>query len=224
MDEIHMKNILITGASRGIGESIKCILQNKGFHCITPTRRELDILDLSSIESYFSSLDVHIDGLVNNAAINIIGDIDAINDNDIEKMISANLIAPLKIIQFVVKGMKHKRLGKIVNISSIWGIRSKEFRTLYSLTKFGINGVTKSLARELGKDNILVNSIAPGYVNTEMTSQNIPKDVQDKIKEDIPLKRFAEPEEIAQLVAFLLSDENTYITGQTLTIDGGFLA
>lgn len=219
-----MKNILITGASRGIGKSIKSVLQDKGFNCITPTRNELDISDLSSIELYFSSLDVHIDGLVNNAAINIIGGIDAINDNDIEKMINANLIAPLKIIQFVVKKMKKEGAGRIVNISSIWGVRSKEFRTLYSLTKFGLNGITKSLARELGEDNILVNSIAPGYVNTEMTNQNVPKGVQDRIKKDIPLKRFAEPEEIARLTAFLLSDENTYITGQTLTIDGGYLA
>jgi 3-oxoacyl-[acyl-carrier protein] reductase len=219
-----MKNILITGSSRGIGESIKNVLEGRGFNCITPSRKELDISNLSSIELYFSSLNIHIDGLVNNAGLNIIGDIDMINDNDIEKMINANLISPLKIIQFVAKGMKNEKFGRIVNISSIWGVRSKELRTLYSLTKFGLNGVTKSLARELGEYNILVNSVAPGYVNTEMTSQNIPKDMQVKIKEDIPLKRFAEPEEIAKLVAFLLSNENTYITGQTLVIDGGFLA
>jgi len=92
------------------------------------------------------------------------------------------------------------------------------------MTKFGINGLTKSLSRELGPNQILINSIAPGYVNTKMTDQNIPKKIQNKIKKDIPLERFANPVEIAQLVAFLLSDENTYITGQTIIIDGGYLS
>jgi len=218
------KNILITGASRGIGEAIKCELEQRGFTCIIPTRSELDVLNLASIESYFSSLDIEVDGVVNNAAINIVGSIDSISNQDTEAMITANLIAPLKIIQFAVENMKKNGGGRIVNVSSIWGVRSKEFRTLYSLTKFGLNGLTKSLARELGRDNILVNSIAPGYVNTEMTKRNVPNDVQEEIKKDIPLGRFAEPVEIAKLTAFLLSDDNTYITGQTMVIDGGFLA
>ena len=221
---MKIKNILITGTSRGIGKAIKATLVDKGFNCITPTRDELDISNLNSIKSYFSSLNIEIDGLVNNAGINILGDIDTINDVDTEKMVNTNLIAPLKLIQYVVKNMKKKGYGRIINVSSIWGIRSKEFRTLYSLTKFGLNGITKSLARELGENNILVNSIAPGYVNTEMTLQNIPEITQEKIKEDIPLGRFADPIEISKLVAFLLSDENTYITGQTITIDGGFLS
>jgi len=218
------KNILITGASRGIGRAIKIVLDERGFNCITPTRDELDLSDAASIGSYFSSLELDIDGLVNNAGINILGDINSISDLDIEKIIDTNLIAALKTIQFVVKGMKQRGGGKIVNISSIWGQSSKEFRTLYSLTKFGLNGITKALAKELGEDNILINSIAPGYVKTELTEQNVSTIAQDHIKENIPLRRFAEPDEIAKFVAFLLSDENTYITGQVLTIDGGYLA
>jgi 3-oxoacyl-[acyl-carrier protein] reductase len=224
MKSSKKRNILITGANRGIGKSIKVVLEKNGFNCIAPTRSELDISDLSSIEQYFSSLEIELDGLVNNAAINIIGSINEINNNSIEQMINTNLVSPLKIIQFVVKGMKLRNYGRIVNISSIWGIRSKESRTLYSMTKFGINGLTKSLSRELGNNQILVNSIAPGFVKTEMTNQNITRENQEKIKEEIPLGRFAEPVEIAQLVAFLMSDENTYITGQTIVIDGGFLA
>ena len=221
---LKKKNILITGASGGIGKSIKAGLEEKGFNCITPKRSELDLSNLDSVTAYFSSLEEEIDGLVNNAAINIIGEIQEINDDDIEKMMNINLISPLKIIQFVVENMKKKNCGRIVNVSSIWGVRSKEFRTLYSMTKFGINGLTKSLSRELGPNQILINSIAPGYVNTKMTDQNIPKKIQNKIKKDIPLGRFANPVEIAQLVAFLLSDENTYITGQTIIIDGGYLS
>jgi NAD(P)-dependent dehydrogenase (short-subunit alcohol dehydrogenase family) len=218
------KNILLTGGSRGIGKAIRNTLESQGVNCIAPSRSELDISDLSSIEAFFSSLDVELDGLVNNAGINIINPVEAINDVDTEQMIKINLIAPLKLIQHAVKGMRNKQSGKIVNISSIWGVRSKEHRSLYSLTKFGLNGVTKSLARELGADNILINSVAPGYVNTEMTNQNVPDDVQKEIAETIPLGRFANPDEIAKLVLFLLSDDNTYITGQTIVIDGGFLA
>lgn len=219
-----MQNILITGASRGIGFSIKKILDKKNFNCITPTREELDISDEKSIEEFFKKTTIPIEGLINNAGLNILGDIESINQTDINEMLNTNLIAPLKLIQHVVKGMKQKRYGRIVNISSVWGVRSKENRTLYSLTKFGINGVTRSLARELGKYNILINSVAPGYVNTEMTQKNVPYEEQCKIKETIALKRFAEPEEIAKLIAFLISEENSYMTGQTVVIDGGFLA
>jgi 3-oxoacyl-[acyl-carrier protein] reductase len=224
LKNLKKKNILITGASGGIGKSIKFILEEKGFNCITPNRRELDLSNLESVKSYFACMKEEIDGLVNNAAINITGEIQEINNSDIENMVNVNLISPLKIIQFVAESMKKNSYGRIVNVSSIWGVRSKEFRTLYSMTKFGINGITKSLAREFGRDKILINSIAPGYVNTKMTSQNIPNNIQNKIKKDIPLGRFANPVEIAQLVAFLLSDENTYITGQTIVIDGGYLS
>ncbi len=221
---IKMRNVLITGASRGIGKEILFELEKNGLHCIAPTREELDINDIKSIESFFQKINVTIDILINNAGINILGDIESIKNSDINTMINTNLIAPLKLVQYVVKDMKLQRYGKIINMSSIWGIRSKENRTLYSLTKFGINGVTKSLARELGEYNILVNSVAPGYVNTEMTQQNISPSEQTKIKDTIPLKRFADPQEIAKLIAFLISDDNSYITGQTIIADGGFLA
>lgn len=218
------KNILITGTSKGIGSAIKNELSNSNFNCICPIREELDINNSDSIENYFNKLNIEIHGLVNNAGINVLGNIESLNDEDIQNMLNINLIAPLKLIQHVVKNMRLSNYGKIVNISSIWGVRSKEFRTLYSMTKFGINGMTKSLARELGEYNILINSIAPGYVNTEMTKKNVPFEEQIKIKENIPLKRFAEPEEIAKLVSFLISENNSYITGQTIIIDGGFLA
>ncbi len=219
-----MKNILITGASKGIGKAIHNALVTQGYNCITPSRKELDISDSQSIKYFFSHCDVQIDGLVNNAGINIIGNIESLVDDNIHTMINTNLIGPLLLIQYVTKNMKEKNYGKIVNISSIWGVRSKEERTLYSATKFGLNGITKSLARELGPYNILVNSVAPGYVNTEMTQTNVPLDEQEKIKESIPLKRFAQPDEIAKLVVFLISDNNSYITGQTIIADGGFLA
>lgn len=219
-----MRNVLITGASRGLGKEILTELEKNGFNCIAPSREELDISDTRSIDTFFQKLNIPIEILINNAGINILGDIDSIHSDDINNMVNINLLAPLKLIQYVSKDMKLNRYGHIINISSIWGVRSKEYRTLYSLTKFGINGLTKSLARELGEYGILVNSVAPGYINTEMTEKNISKDEQNKIKDTIPLKRFAEPIEIAKIIAFLVSDDNSYITGQTIIADGGFLA
>ncbi len=219
-----MKNVLITGASKGIGQAIHKELLILGYHCVAPSRSELDIDSAASIKKFFNTCTIKFDILINNAGINILSDIASMSDDSIHKMMNTNLIAPLKLIQNVTKNMKLNHYGKIINISSIWGVRSKEYRTLYSATKFGINGLTKALARELGEHNILVNSIAPGYVNTKMTQQNVPLEEQEKIKDTIPLKRFAEPSEIAKLVSFLISEDNSYITGQTIIIDGGFLA
>lgn len=219
-----MKKVLITGASKGIGRAIHEELLTLGYHCVAPTRNELNIDSAESIKNFFNTCTIEFDILINNAGINILNDIASISDENIHDMMNTNLIAPLKLIQNVTKNMKLKRYGKIVNVSSIWGVRSKEYRTLYSATKFAINGLTKALARELGEYNILINSIAPGYVNTKMTQQNVPLEEQKKIKETIPLKRFAEPSEVAKLVSFLISEDNSYITGQTIIIDGGFLA
>lgn len=220
------KYILITGSSRGIGKAIKEVLEkNNEYICLTPNREVLDLNNQKSVDKYLVNISKYnIYGLVNCAGINIIGDINSIEDVQIDDMFNINLKTPLKLIKAVSKIMKENNCGKIVNISSIWGIRSKEYRTLYSSTKFALNGITKSLARELGRYNILVNSIAPGYINTEMTQQNVSKEEQLKIKETIPLNRFGEPEEIAKLVEFLISENNSYITGETITIDGGFLA
>lgn len=218
------KIVLITGAARGIGKAIKQDLEKKsGYTLLTPSRIELDLASMTSIEAYFSKHN-KIDIVINNAGINLIRFIEQMNVEEMQIMQQINLYAPLKIIQHCVPYMKKRKYGKIVNVSSIWGMRSKEGRTLYSMTKFGINGITKALARELGAYNILINAICPGYINTEMTQQNISLEEQVQIKTTIPLARFAEPDEIAKVVSFLISEENSYMTGQTIVIDGGFLA
>ena len=216
------KRVLLTGGSRGIGKAILDELQSE-FKVIAPTREELDLSSLESIENYFNE-DKKIDILINNAGINIIKELDSILDNDIEKVNQVNLVAPLKLIQKVIPNMRKNKFGKIVSISSIWGIKSKEKRTLYSGTKFGIIGQTKALSRELGEHNILINAICPGFTATDLTMQSLSKDELKDIQEQIPLNRLANPKEIAKSVKFLVSDENSYITGQTLVIDGGYTA
>ena len=214
------KKVLLTGASRGIGKAIHDLIK-EDYEVLTPTRNELDLSDIKSIENYFKD-NIQVDILINNAGINIIKNISSILDEDIDAVIQTNLKAPLKLIQKVVPNMKKNQFGKIVNISSIWGVRSKEFRTLYSSTKFGLIGQTKALARELGVDNILVNAICPGFTATDLTMQSLTKEELENIQKEIPLQRLATPVEIAKAVRFLISEDNSYITGQTLVVDGGF--
>jgi 3-oxoacyl-[acyl-carrier protein] reductase len=215
---------LVTGASRGLGRAIQNTLRGvSGYEILAPSRQEMDLSDMRSVERYIRARP-DVDILVNNAGINLLRTVEAIDDAAFAAMIAVNLQGPLTLIRELAPHMKKSRFGRIVNISSIWGVRSKESRSLYSSTKFALNGVTKSLAHELGGYGILVNSVCPGYVNTELTQANVPALEQEAIKKAIPLGRFAEPEEIARFVRFLVSEENTYITGQSLVIDGGFLA
>lgn len=219
---MEKKVALVTGGSRGIGQAIVNLLKSKGIDVLAPTREEMDLNDIASIEAYCNRIESHIDIIVNNAGINTIVTLDYLDDSTLDAMLQINLKAPLKIIQCLRKRMGKNTVGRIVNMSSIWGFISKEGRCGYTAAKTAINGITRTLALELAEDNILVNAVAPGFVNTELTKQNnSPEDII-QLKKAIPLGRMAEPVEIANLVYFLSSEANTFITGQTILIDGGY--
>jgi len=219
-----MYSVLITGASRGIGKAICGKFIREGYRVIAPARAQLDLSVPASIDNFIrENKDVPVDAIVNCAGINPIANIEDIEDSDFDKTMQVNVKAPLKLIQGFVGGMKSRGYGRIVNIGSIWGVVSKEGRTSYSVSKNGIHGISNTLAVELGKNNILVNSVCPGFTNTELTLQNISGIEAAELYKQIPLGRFAEPSEIAELVFFLCSDKNTYITGQKIVIDGGFV-
>lgn len=214
--------MLITGASRGIGHAIhQRAKELSDIEIVTPTRSEMDLACQNSVEEFLKET-VPFDYIVNNAGINIIKPIEDISRDDFNKIENTNLYGPLKIIQHSVPAMKANKFGKIVNISSIWGVRSLEQRTLYSGTKFGLVGYTKALARELGPYNILINAVCPGFTATELTKQSLSVEDEQKLIAQVPLGRLATPTEIASVVLFLLSEENTYMTGQTHIVDGGF--
>lgn len=218
-----MKKAFVTGASKGIGQAVARFLAAEGYEITAPSHRELDLSSIQSVEKFISkNSDITFDVIVNNAGVNDINDIDSITDREIETMMNVNLISPLMLLRGFIPQMKAAGYGRIVNIGSIWGVVSKPGRTVYSATKHGIHGITKTLAVELAEYNILVNTIAPGFTLTELTKKNnSPEQIRD-ISQEIPIKRMAQPEEIAQAVCWLAGERNTYITGQLIAVDGGF--
>lgn len=218
-----MRRVLVTGGARGIGKAIVEKFEKCGYKVFAPARWELDLADSKSIEKFVElHKNEYFDVIVNNAGCNDINEITDVTDAELENMMAVNLIAPIKLLRGFVGEMKNKKYGKIVNIGSIWAVVSKSGRCVYSATKNGIHGVTNTLAVELAPYNILVNTVCPGFTLTELTRKNNSPEQIEKICEEIPMGRMAEPEEMAEVVYFLCSERNTYLTGQKITVDGGF--
>ena len=220
-----MRTVLITGGSRGIGAAIaeRFRQEGEGYQVLTPTRQGLDLSDNESISRFFAQHpDLEVDILVNNAGINDIHNVEDVTDRELDQMVQINLVAPIKIARALAPKMKKKRLGRIVNIASIWAVVSKAGRCVYSATKNGIHGVTNTLAVELAPYNILVNTVCPGFTMTELTKKNNTDEQIREISAEIPMGRMAQPSEIAEVVFFLASERNTYLTGQKIAVDGGF--
>lgn len=216
------KTVLITGGSRGIGAAIAALLKKEGYAVIAPARGELDLKDDRSLETFVRRHKrTRFDILINNAGVNEPQWIDQMTDENIAETMQVNLVAPMKLVRAVVGGMKKRKWGRIVNISSMFGIIARGKQALYAATKHGLNGVTKGLALELAPHNILVNSVCPGFTATDLVLRNPPGKIR-ALAADVPLGRLAKPVEIARLVSFLISEKNTYITGESILIDGGY--
>ncbi|HEX4121344.1 MAG TPA: SDR family oxidoreductase [Verrucomicrobiae bacterium] len=216
------RKAFITGGSRGIGAAIARDLTRRGFDLWAPTRADLDLADPDSIARFTKTHRADVDVLVNNAGINFLKPIPDLDSAVWMQMQQVNLAAALALIQWAVPFMREQRWGRILNLSSVFGVVTKEKRCAYSMTKAALNALTRSAAVEFGPDSVLVNSLCPGYVDTEMTSRNNSPADLEKIKSTIPLRRMALPEELAAVAGFLCSEENNYVTGQAVIADGGF--
>lgn len=216
------KTVLITGGSRGIGKSCSELFSEHGYTVYAPCRNELDLLSEKNIREYVSSLNVNIDVLINNAGINPLATVDQIDFNNARQMMDTNFWAPVLLTNLLAPKMKQQGYGRIVNISSIWGTVTKSGRGIYASSKAAINAFTRTAAVEFASSNVLVNAVAPGYVNTELTKINNSAEQIEIIKSNLPINRLAEPLEIAELIYFLGSEKNSFVTGQTIVADGGY--
>jgi 3-oxoacyl-[acyl-carrier protein] reductase len=213
---------LVTGAARGIGRAIAEKLREEGATVLAPPRAELDLLSNESIDRWCAALAQPVDVLVNDAGVNPLASAEEFTDADLAATMQVNLVAPMRLARALTPGMARRGWGRVVNVSSIWSGVAKPRRFVYATTKAGLNGMTRALAVELAGAGVLVNAVAPGYVNTELTARNNPPEELARIAATIPVRRLAEPREIAEVVAFLASERNGYLTGQTIFVDGGF--
>lgn len=160
--------------------------------------------------------------LVNSAGINKIGEIERYDVKDLQRIHQVNVVAPFILIKSVISGMKKRNYGRILNISSIFGEVSRAGRSAYSTSKFGLFGMTRAVALESAKHNVLVNCLAPGFIDTDMTRNILGKAGISQLGRQIPMGRMGKPSEIAKVAAFLVSEQNSYMTGQLIVADGGY--
>jgi 3-oxoacyl-[acyl-carrier protein] reductase len=240
------KVAIVTGASRGIGRAIALALARQGAHVVAcardqnllnslaeeASRREspgrveaasLDVTQRAAIDSLVESVQERlgrIDILVNNAGITRDGLVMAMEDGQFDDVLTTNLRSAFWLTRAAAKIMVRQRYGRIINMASVSGVMGNAGQANYAASKAGLIGLTKSVARELGKRNITCNAVAPGFIDTDMT-RALPDKVKETFRQMVPLGRFGESEEVAEVVVFLAGDAASYITGQVIGVDGG---
>ncbi len=241
-----MKTTLITGGSRGIGKAIaldlgKLFNVSVGYSSSKDSAEEvveqivksggtaiavrIDVTSSESIESAFTAVEGEyggIDVLINNAGITKDNILPRLKEDDWNDVLNTNLSGSFRCSQRAIKHMMKNKWGRIIFISSIVGITGNQGQANYAASKAGLIGLAKSISKEMGSRNITVNVVAPGYIDTDMTSY-LNDEEKDNIIEQLSIKRIGSPEDIANIVSFLCSDESEYITGQVIKVDGGLV-
>lgn len=236
------KTVLITGASRGIGAATAEIFSDNGYNVIINYNKnherakqiasktggnliQADVSDIAQTEKMIDSIISEygkIDVLVNNAGISVTGTFDSISDEDARRLFDVNIFGTFNCTKLVLPHMLHRKYGKIINVSSMWGQVGASCEVHYSASKSAVIGFTKALAKEVGPSGITVNCVSPGFISTDMTACYTKEEV-NAICEEIPVGRTGSPYEVAQAVFYLASEQAAYITGQVLGINGGMI-
>ena len=232
---VQSRRAVVTGGTRGIGEATARALLKTGHDVlVTGTSRvgkapegcayrACDFSDAAALSAFAEELaKLEIDVLVNNAGVNKVAFLSETDPEDFARIQQINVTAPFLLCRAVVPGMRKRRFGRIVNITSVFSIVSKAGRSAYSASKCSLVGLTRALALEVAADNVLVNCLAPGFVNTDMTRRILGEKGMSEIRAHIPMGRLADSEEIARYVVFLAGAENSYMAGQNIVVDGGF--
>ena len=235
------ERIVVTGGTRGIGAKIVSDLNASGANVIATgtdienlpegfriegvTYENLDLSSRDSIDEFVKRISKYgkLGGLINNAGINTINPIDQIVEKDWDEILKVNLTGPFLLVKGLVPLMRNNGGGKIVNVASIFGSITKEKRGAYTSSKAGLIGFTKTASVDFAPDCILVNSISPGFIATELTERVLGKEGIETLCAQVPMKRLGQPEEISKVVLFLCSEQNTFLTGQNIIVDGGFV-
>jgi 3-oxoacyl-[acyl-carrier protein] reductase len=237
------KNAIVTGSTRGIGRAIAESLAGAGARVAVVGRDQAraaeaaaaignnargfaaDVSDPASVVALVEAVEKefgHVDILVNNAGLTRDNILFRLKDDDWDTVLDANLRGAFVAIRAVARGMIKRRWGRIINIASVVGITGNKGQANYAASKAGLIGLTKSVAKELGSRNVLVNAVAPGFIETDMTAAMTPE-ARAGLAGQIPLERLGTPQDIAGVVTFLASDQAAYITGQTIVVDGGMV-
>lgn len=240
-----MKTAIITGASKGIGAVIAKRLNELGYNLVLNYRNSTAAMDelinsftnkdtkniivqcdisnfedaKNLIETAYDNFKI-VDVLINNAGVTKDNILPMMTEDEFDQVINTNLKGTFNCSKHIARKMMKQKYGRIINISSVVGLMGNFGQVNYSASKAGVIGMTKSMAREMARKNILVNAIAPGFIQTEMTDV-LPEDVKNEMLKNIPLQKFGSPSDIADAVEFLVSDKASYITGQVLSVNGG---
>ncbi len=240
------KTVLITGASRGIGKAIAYSFMKPEYHLVITCKHNIDALnkikeeaelagvrclaiqcdvaDYDSIVTLFNQIKAWgtgVDILINNAGISYVDLVTDTTNEQWQQLLGTNLSAPFYCSRLALPHMIHEKAGKIINISSVWGVSGASMEVAYSATKGGLNAMTKALAKEVAPSNIQVNAIACGAIDTDM-NQFLSEEDRLALAEEIPAGRLGKPEEVAALV-YQLCTGNEYLTGQIINLDGGWI-
>lgn len=218
------KNILLIGAGGDIGKATLEILEQDGWQVTGTTRANLDLVNSQSVETFINDLDTCFEHVVFAAAINTPRPFVEIDRKQLDDALKVNLLSFIEILHRVIYAMPESGNRSVTVISSLFGQTGRAGRLPYSLSKHALEGAVKTLAVELGPLGIRVNSVSPGFVNTKLTRKNISAEQIRNLEKRIPIARLGAPEDIANAIAFLVSERANYITGTNLTIDGGFMA